>query len=947
MLKKIATGVALCMLLGVPAVAGGADDEQQKIFPFDYAVEDLPNGLRVIVVPTDYPNIVSLQIPVQVGSRNEVEPGKSGFAHFFEHVMFRGTENYSAEEYQSYLKNAGADQNAYTSDDLTNYHTTFSKEDLEKILELEADRFQNLKYAEEDFKTEARAVLGEYNKNFANPVRRILEAQREAAFEEHTYEHTTMGFIEDIENMPNQYDYSLEFFDRYYRPEYATIVVTGDVQPQEVFRLVRKYWGGWERGDFQPEIPAEPAPDGPVYEHVKWDSPTLPWVTVAFHGPAFSDTAKDMVAMDIVQAYAFTSSSPLYQKLVIQEQKVDQLWPYFPDRKDPYLLTVAARVKDQADMAYVRDEILKAFARARTEKIAPERLEAIKGNLKYSFANRLDNSEAIADALVNYVALTRDPEAINRVYRMYDSITPEEVQTYAGQYFTDDRLVVTTLASADLAPEAAHAGSVDRLAAAARQELETVLLQTSSPIVNFRVLFNVGAVLDPEGKEGLANLTAAVIAGSGSQQMTYEQIQEAFFPMAAGFGAQVDKEMTVFTGTVHKDNLDEYYRIVGGQLLEPGWREEDFRRVKTNLINAVKVNLRDNNDEELGKEVLYEMIYRDHPYGHLNYGWVDSLEALTLEDVREFYRTHYTQANLVLGLAGDYPDEFLARLRADLRELPAGSAASLDLPEPESFEGYEAVIVQKDTRATAISFGFPIEVNRTHEDFVALWLIRSYFGEHRSTNSHLFQRLREVRGLNYGDYAYIEYFPSGMFQFHPDPNLGRRQQIFQVWIRPVVPEHGHFSIRAAMFELVELVREGMSEEDFEATRNYLLKFVNILTKTQDRQLGYQMDSRYYGIPEFTKFVKQGLENLTLEEVNRVLRDHLQTENIKFAIIAKDAEDLRRRLVEGTPSPIEYDAPKPQDVLAEDEVIQTFPLPFEAERVRIVPLEEVFTSGGEL
>jgi len=250
------------------------DTGQDKIFPYKYQTKDLANGLRVIVIPTDYPNIVSLQIPVQTGSRNEVEEGKSGFAHFFEHMMFRGTENYSAEEYNEILKNAGADQNAYTTDDHTNYHITFSKEDLETVLKLEADRFKNLKYSVEDFKTEAKAVLGEYNKNSANPISKLIEAQRDAAFNKHTYQHTTMGFLEDIKDMPNQYEYSLKFFDRYYRPGKSLIILAGDLQPERAFSLVEKYWGDWETKSYSADIPTEPPPQGPVYEHVEWKTQT-------------------------------------------------------------------------------------------------------------------------------------------------------------------------------------------------------------------------------------------------------------------------------------------------------------------------------------------------------------------------------------------------------------------------------------------------------------------------------------------------------------------------------------------------------------------------------------------------------------------------------------------------------------------------------------------------
>src|SRR4029453_13087818 len=135
---------------------------QNKIFPYKYATDDFPNGLRLITIPTDYPNLVALYIVVNTGSRNEVESGKSGFAHLFEHLMFRGTDKVPAAAYNESLKNAGADSNAYTSDDRTVYHTVFSKEDLDQIMMLEADRFQNLKVPVDLFNTQTRAGLGEY-----------------------------------------------------------------------------------------------------------------------------------------------------------------------------------------------------------------------------------------------------------------------------------------------------------------------------------------------------------------------------------------------------------------------------------------------------------------------------------------------------------------------------------------------------------------------------------------------------------------------------------------------------------------------------------------------------------------------------------------------------------------------------------------------------------------
>ena len=298
--------------------------------------------------------------------------------------------------------------------------------------------------------------------------------------------------------------------------------------------------------------------------------------------------------------------------------------------------------------------------------------------------------------------------------------------------------------------------------------------------------------------------------------------------------------------------------------------------------------------------------------------------------------------NLVLGMAGDISAEFLAGVKRDLARLPEGVAAKSVLPEPERIDGHEALIVQKETRATAVSFGFPIEITRGHADFSALWLVRSYLGEHRSNNSHLFQRIRAVRGMNYGDYAYIEYFPRGMFRFHPDPNLGRRQQIFQIWIRPVRSNNdAHFATRTAVYELQKMIDEGMSETDFEATKTYLSKFVSLITDGQSRQLGYEMDSQYYEIDEFARYVRDGLGDLTLADVNRVIRENLSTENMQYVFVTRDADDLKQRLTGNQSSPMVYESEKSAELLEEDKLIETIALGFDKNDVTIIPAEEVF------
>ena len=476
---------------------------------------------------------------------------------------------------------------------------------------------------------------------------------------------------------------------------------------------------------------------------------------------------------------------------------------------------------------------------------------------------------------------------------------------------------------------------------APNNEIATVLQPNRSPLVSFRILFNTGAAYDPRGKEGLAALCAAMLAKGGTRALAYDQIVEAMYPIATSFEWQVDKEMTVFTGTTHVDNLDRYYSLIRQMLLEPGFREEDFSRLKSEATNLLKVSLREGNDEELGKEQLYNVIYANHPYGHHNLGTLSALERLTVDDVREFYRQHYSRQNLVLGLAGGYPAPFPKKTQLDFQKLPPGKSDHKKSSSPKSGKGTQIEIIQRETRSTAISLGFPIQVKRGDKDWPALALAASYLGQHRSQNSHLFQRLREARGLNYGDYAYLEYFPRGMFRFQPDPNLAREQQIFQIWIRPVEPQNGHFALRAALYEYDKLVREGISRETFEGTREFLSKYINILLETQDNRLGYALDSRYYGIGDFGAYLREGLAQLTAADVNRAILRHLKSDSLRIVIVTKNAEALREAIVNNKPSPITYNSAKPKEILDEDKLIENYRIEVKPDAVEIVPIERVF------
>jgi len=196
--------------------------------------------------------------------------------------------------------------------------------------------------------------------------------------------------------------------------------------------------------------------------------------------------------------------------------------------------------------------------------------------------------------------------------------------------------------------------------------------------------------------------------------------------------------------------------------------------------------------------------------------------------------------------------------------------------------------------------------------------------------------------MNYGDYAYIEYFPRGMHQTKPDANLGRSSQIFQVWLRPLRSNNdAHFATRAALYELDKLIKNGMSEKDFQATRNYLTNYAPQLVASQDQQLGYALDSEFYQTDEFVKYVREQFAKLSLADVNRVIKANLQTDNIHYVFISGDGEDMKNRLLSEQTSPLKYNSEKPAELLATDKIIESYKLALPSKNVKVLAVDAVF------
>jgi len=476
------------------------------------------------------------------------------------------------------------------------------------------------------------------------------------------------------------------------------------------------------------------------------------------------------------------------------------------------------------------------------------------------------------------------------------------------------------------------------------EDTSVVLMPVAAdPTVSFSVSFAVGSQDDPPGKEGLAFLTGQMLADAATEKRSLDEILEALYPLASAYDVRVDRERTTLTGRTHRDNTAKFFELYSDAFLRPAFTAADFERVKSDAINDLERTLRYSSDEDLGKAALEDFVFRGTRYAHPSEGTVQGLRAITLDDVRDFYRSRFTAATALPAVGGGYDDRTVAGLGAAVRELPRGTASAPPAIAPAPLAGRDALLIAKPGADSSISFGFPVDVHRGERDFYALWIANSWLGEHRNQSSHLFNVIRERRGLNYGDYSYIEAFPEGGHRSMPPVNVPRREQLFQIWIRTLPNDKAVFALRAALRELASLVDRGLTSEQFELTRGFLKKYSLHFAETASARLGYAVDDRFYGLTgdgHLARFRKM-LDELTLDDVNAAIKRHLQYANLKIAVVTGDADGLRAALVSGAPTPITYDSPKPAAITDEDREIAAFPLRIEAERVTVVPVDQAF------
>nr|WP_321265772.1 pitrilysin family protein [uncultured Sulfurimonas sp.] len=407
-----------------------------------YETKTLDNGLQIVVIPLkNSTNVISTDIFYKVGSRNEIM-GKTGIAHMLEHMNFKSTKNLPAGEFDKEVKSIGGVNNASTSFDYTHYYIKSSTDNLSKSLSLYAELMQNLKLKDEEFQPERDVVAEERRWRTENsPLGYLYFAMFNNAYVYHPYHWTPIGFMNDIQTWT--IDDIKDFHKTYYQPSNAILMVTGDVDPKEVFKKAKKEFGGIKNSAKIPEFKfVEPEQDGAKRVTIHKES-EVEMLAITFHIPDFKD--KDQVTLSVISEILYSGkSSRLYKELVNEKRLVNQVYAYNMENIDPGLFIFLASCNPGVKAEDVEKELIKQIELMKSTKVTKAELDKVKINTKADFIYSLESSTSVANLYGSYL-VRGDLTPLLTYEEDIKKITAKKVQDVAKKYFNFNKSTTVIL----------------------------------------------------------------------------------------------------------------------------------------------------------------------------------------------------------------------------------------------------------------------------------------------------------------------------------------------------------------------------------------------------------------------------------------------------------------------------------------------------------------------
>ncbi len=754
----------------------------------------LPNGLRVILHEDHSVPIVAVNLWYHVGSKNET-PGRTGFAHLFEHMMFQGSKNYN-DDYFRPLQSVGGTLNGSTNVDRTNYYEVVPSNYLERALFLEADRMGGLLDAltEAKLANQRDVVKNEKRQNYDNRPyglagARISELMYPA---DHPYHWLTIGALEDL-TAASMNDVK-SFFRRFYTPNNASLSIAGDINPHLVKSLVTKHFGPIPRG---PATNRVVAPQPSLLKEVRatmQDQVSLPRLYMVWHTvPAY--TADDAPLDVLAQILAEGKSSRLDRALIYERQLAQDVSVNHMSRELAGTIQIVVIPRRGASLDSIESVINRELAKLAAEAPSRAAVDRAYNAREARFVFGLQTVREKSDRLNGYATFRGVPAYFEQDLARYRAVSPADVQRVARTYLHDRRLVLSVLPGArDAGRPPRMAGAVDEEGvagvaapegprnptAAARADaalprssaapafalpqiqrrkltngLDVLVVEHRElPVVTMNLVVKSGSASDPAGRAGLADAVANLL-DEGTPTRSAVDISEQLAAIGAQLSTSAGWDATTLTMTTLTRHTDSALAIFSDVLLNPALSEVEVSRFRDSRLAALGQRRDDAN--AISRVVYPAILYgASHPYGRPSQGDEASLRALTAADARSFYATNYLPNNSALIVVGDVrPDDVVARLEQSLAGWKPGVASTVMLASPAARAGSVIYVVDRPGAAQSVINIGHVGVARSSPDYFPLLVLNSILGGQFMSRVNL--NLRENKGYTYGARTSFDY----------------------------------------------------------------------------------------------------------------------------------------------------------------------------------------------
>ncbi len=859
---------------------------------FDLGVKEynLNNGLSLLMVEDNSCPVFTIMLWVPAGGITE-EEGKSGLSHFLEHSYSMGSAKLKARELSELVRKWGGYKNAFTGKDYTAYYENLPSQYLEKIIELEADRFTTLAFPEDKFESEKLVIMEERRLRTDNShFGQIFELINENAYGKHPYHHPVIGYMKDIEGLSR--DDLVNYYKKHYVPANACFVVVGDIDAQKTLALFNKYFGNIPSGKKIITAPKK-ASLSREYRQVVYKDTEAPFICIAFPTVTIDDS--DSYPLLILNSILSEGASSRFTvNIKNSKQIVNFAATGFSPQRSTTLFTIVAEGKPGVPILDVERALYEEIEAIKQYGVKDEEISRAAKKTEASFLLDLESTLSRASVIGRYETLSSEGwKYIEKFIPRLKKVKSSDIERVAKKYLKENNRTVITMV-----PEVAEDRTIpetDQYEKTTRYVYPnglTVLYQLDSSIrgVTIQMGLKAGSVMVSPEKAGLASVTADLLL-TGTETMTEESIAQTLDNIGADYSVRCGYDSAVLNFNALSEDFETIFSIMSDVVARPAFEEEKLERIVDEHISQYRAATA--KTSWMASRLYRETVYKNHPYGNLSGGYEDSLNHITRDDVLKFHRQYYTPENMIVTVVGNIEEErVLNALEKRLVSLNStADQLNRTLSVPSRPKGRVIRLQHKEGQTQAfVTMGYPA-ISRTSQDYEAVIIMNRILGG-GGLASRLASKVRTEQGFAYSIYSSVQPLLSdGPFTISfqtKNESLGQ-------------------ALSSIFEEMERMKNETVPEQEFDDVRKGFINSLPFQTETSAHIAQALLNGQFYGMTlDYLDRKNRKIEELTTADIQRVAKKYLNTENIVITVISQVDEVIDQLNKFGKVSVVEND-----------------------------------------